>query len=136
VLLLHIRKHGHVLTLGLEFAAAVLALHLAFILWVIFGALITRRCPVLRWLHLASLVYGILVETLEWTCPLTPLENWLRSRAGAPAYQGGFLLHYLDAVVYPDVPSSLLTACGVAVCLLNLGIYATRSWRGRLAVAK
>jgi hypothetical protein len=117
-------------------AAGVLVLHLLFILWVIFGALVTRRRPLLRWLHIASLAYGILIEVFDWTCPLTPLENWLRARAGVPAYQGGFLLHYLDALVYPDVSPSLLTVCGVAVCLLNLGVYAARFWRGRRAPAR
>ena len=82
--------------------------------------------PLLRWFHIASLVYGIPLEHLDWSCPLTSLENWLRGRAGAPTYAGGFLLCYLDAFVYPDVPPSLLTVCAVAVCLFNLGIYAVR----------
>ena len=51
------------------------------------------------------------------------MENWLRGRAGIPTYQGGFLLHYLDALVYPDVAPSFLVLCAVAVCLFNLGIY-------------
>src|SRR5713101_3237692 len=70
--------------------------------------------------------WGVLVEILPWPCPLTPAENWLRTRAGLGPYQGGFLLHYLDALVYPDVPPGLLTVGGVAVCLFNLGIYAVR----------
>jgi hypothetical protein len=112
-------------------ATGVLALHLLFILWVMLGALVTRRRPFLRWAHIASLIYGILLEILDWSCPLTPMENWLRGHAGTPTYQGGFLLHYLDALVYPDAPPSLLTVCGVAVCLFNLGIYAVRFQRRR-----
>ena len=107
-------------------AAGVLLLHLLFILWVIFGAVVTRNRPLLRWFHITSLVYGILLEVLDWTCPLTPAENWLRSNAESFTYQGGFLLHYLDALVYPDIPPALLTLAGVAVCLLNLGVYAAR----------
>jgi len=113
--------------------AGVLLLHLLFILWVALGALFTRGRPVLRWFHIASLVYGIPLEILDWSCPLTSLEDWLRGRAGAPTYAGGFLLHYLDAFVYPDVPPSLLTVCAVAVCLFNLGIYAVRFRRRRVA---
>ncbi|HMK23369.1 MAG TPA: DUF2784 domain-containing protein [Terriglobales bacterium] len=112
-------------------AAAVLFLHLAFTLWVVFGALATRKRPLLGLFHVASLAYGILIEVFDWTCPLTPLENWLRAHAGVPAYQGGFLLHYLDALIYPDVSPSLLTTCGVAVCLFNLGVYAARLRRAR-----
>jgi Na+/proline symporter len=115
-------------------AAGILVLHLLFILWVAFGALFTRRRPLLRWSHIASLIYGILLEILNWPCPLTPMENWFRGRAGIPTYGGGFLLHYLDALVYPDVPPSLLVLCASAVCLFNLGIYAVRFRRRRAAV--
>ena len=45
-------------------ASLVMALHLLFILWVVFGALLTHRRPLLRWLHLASLVWAIAVEIL------------------------------------------------------------------------
>jgi hypothetical protein len=86
---------------------------------------------VLRWLHLGCLVWGILIELLPWICPLTWAENWLETRAGIAPYQGGFLLHYLDALVYPNISPGLLTGFGVAVCVVNLGIYAMRFQRRR-----
>ena len=107
-------------------AGGVLLLHLLFIIWLMLGAFVTRGRPLLRCLHLGSLLWGILIEILPWSCPLTPLENWLRNQAGMGSYQGGFLLHYLDALVYPDIPPALLTLAGVAVFLLNLGVYAAR----------
>ncbi len=96
-------------------------------------AFVTRRRPLLRRLHLGSLVWGLLVEILPWTCTLTPAENWLRTRAGIGSYQGGFLLHYLDSLVYPDVPPTLLMVVASAVCLFNLGVYAVRFRRRRVA---
>src|SRR6266566_9328540 len=84
-------------------AISVLFLHALFILWVIFGALLTRSRPILRWLHIASLVWGIVTELLPWPCPLTLLENWFEGKAGVQPYQGGFLLHYLDRLVYPYI---------------------------------
>jgi Protein of Unknown function (DUF2784) len=104
-------------------AAWVLVVHLLFILWVIFGALLTRSRPWWRRVHIACLIWGVLVEFLPWPCPLTLLENWLEVRAGVQPYQGGFLLHYLDATVYPNVSPILLTVAGVAVCGFNLGVY-------------
>ncbi len=56
-------------------ATAVLFLHGLFILWVIFGALLVRSRPILRWLHIASLVWGILTELLPWPCPLDPVRE-------------------------------------------------------------
>ena len=45
---------------------------------------------------------------------------------GASAYRGPFLLHYLDAMVYPDIPPNLLIAAAVVVCIPNLWIYIRR----------
>jgi len=115
-----------------DLAICVLSLHLVFILWVMFGVLIARRRPVLRWLHIASLIWAILVEVFPWTCPLTFLENWFEGRAGIQSYQGGFLLHYLDAVVYPDVSPLLLTIVAVAICAFNLAVYVHFFWRRRM----
>ena len=112
-------------------ASSVLALHLLFILWVIFGVLVARSRPLLRWAHITCLIWGILIEVLPWPCPLTLLENWLESRAGVEPYQGGFLLHYLDALVYPNASPVLLTVAGVVVCSLNLALYARVFLRGR-----
>ncbi len=112
-------------------AIFVLLLHALFILWVVFGALLTRSRPVLRWLHIASLVWGILTELLPWPCPLTVLENWLEGKAGVEPYQGGFLLHYLDKLVYPDISATVLTVAGVFICALNLAFYGRQIWWAR-----
>ncbi len=98
------------------------------IAWVIGGALFTRGRSWLRWFHIASLIYGVAIEIGPWPCPLTVLEQHLETKAGMTAYQQTFLVHYLDAVVYPSVPEALLTWVGVAVCVANLTIYAVR-WR-------
>src|SRR5437870_13667731 len=84
-------------------ASLVMALHLLFILWVVFGALLTHRRPLLRWLHLASLVWGTVVEILPWVCPLTPLENWLQVHAGGTAYPGTCWGHRLSGWISPPL---------------------------------
>jgi hypothetical protein len=113
-------------------AICVLILHASFILWVIFGALVARSRPFLRWLHIASLIWGVLTELLPWPCPLTLLENWFETKAGVEPYQGGFLLHYLDKLVYPDISASVLTVAGVLVCAVNLAFYVRQFWHARL----
>jgi hypothetical protein len=112
-------------------AVCVLFLHALFIVWVASGAFLTRSRPVLRWLHIASVVWGILTQLLPWPCPLTLLENWLEAKAGVDPYHEGFLLHYLDKLVYPDISPTVLTVAGVLVCVLNLAIYARRTWLAR-----
>jgi hypothetical protein len=112
-------------------ATAGLLLHALFIVWVVFGAVLTRSRPVLGWLHIASLIWGILTELLPCPCPLTLLENWLEGKAGIEPYQGGFLLHYLDKLVYPNISATALTVAGVIVCAFNLALYGRQAWRIR-----
>ncbi|HET9183272.1 MAG TPA: DUF2784 domain-containing protein [Candidatus Angelobacter sp.] len=107
-------------------AILVLIVHALFILWVIFGALLTRGRPLYAGLHITSFVWGLLIEILPWSCPLTLAENWFEMRAGIAPYQGGFVLHYLDALVYPNVPPLLLIAAASVVFAANVAIYARR----------
>ena len=65
-------------------------------------------------------------EAGPWPCPLTLAEQYFETRAGMAAWQGSFLLHTLDAIVYPNVSPWLVTVIGVAVCGFNLGIYLWR----------
>ena len=86
----------------------------------------TSGQPRLAALHVGTLVYGVIIEIFGFLCPLTALEEWLQVRGGVLSYRGPFLLYYLDAVVYPNIPTNLLIAGAVAVCVLNLWIYARR----------
>jgi len=107
-------------------AVCVLIVHALFVLWVVFGALLTRGRPILRWLHIASLIWGVLTEVFL-PCPLTFLENWLEQAAGVEPYRGGFLLHYMDKLVYPEISATVLTITGVLICAFNLLLYARRA---------
>jgi hypothetical protein len=107
-------------------ATLFLLAHLIWIALVIFGALFTRRRPFWSMLHILALLWGIAVEAGPWPCPLTLAEQHFESLAGVPPYQGGFLLHYLDAIVYPNLPSWAITLAGVSVCVFNLVLYGRR----------
>jgi hypothetical protein len=62
-------------------------------------------------------------------CPLTLAEQFFEAKAGLDPYQGSFLVHYLDRIVYPDLPESLLVLLGCIVCVINLLVYARRLWK-------
>ena len=106
-----------------------LSIHLVWIAWVIFGWPLVRNRPVLRWAHFASLIYGIFIEIAPWPCPLTLLEQWLENAAGITPYRQPFLVHYLEAVIYPDIPDILLIVCAVVVCGFNLALHVRRMLR-------
>lgn len=108
-------------------ADAVLLLHLAFIVFVVFGGFLVRRFPRLVWLHLPAAAWGAFVELAAWPCPLTPLENHFRRLSGTAGYGGGFVEHYLVPTIYPqDLLREGQIALGIAVIVINIVAYARR----------
>ena len=105
-------------------ADAVLVVHLAFILFAAFGALLVAWRPRAAVLHLPALAWAIWIELTHGICPLTPLENALRHAAGEAGYAGGFIAHYLVPVIYP---AGLMPAHQDAIALglvaINLLLY-------------
>ena len=83
-------------------ADTVVVVHLGFVLFVVLGGLLVIRWPRAAWLHMPSAAWGIAVEFGDWMCPLTPIENVLRERAGLMAYQGDFIEQYVLPVLYPE----------------------------------
>jgi hypothetical protein len=114
-------------------ADAVLLLHLAFILFVVLGGWLVAIRPKLVWLHLPVVAWGASVEFFGLTCPLTPLENWLRDRGGESGYSGGFIDHYLMPLMYPaGLTRGMQLVLGGMVVAINLAAYAV-IWRRRRA---
>ena len=102
----------------------VVVVHAAFILFVVFGGLLVLRNPQIAWLHAPAALWGVLIEFAGWTCPLTPLESALRARGGEDGYSGGFIEHYVTAVLYPaGLTRNTQLVLGTLALVLNLGIY-------------
>ncbi|MGC8792050.1 MAG: DUF2784 domain-containing protein [Bryobacteraceae bacterium] len=118
-------------TVGFEaLAALTFVVHLLFIAWVALGGVFVEPNRLAARLHLASLAWGLLIQLGPWPCPLTLAEQYFLGRAGRTPYRTGFLLHYLDKLVYPDLPGQWLTGLTVTVCAANLWLHA-RTWRKR-----
>jgi hypothetical protein len=114
-------------------ADAVVIAHAAFVLFAVFGGLLVLRRQWLGWLHVPAVLWAALVETAGWFCPLTPLENLLRDRAGEDTYQSDFIEHYIMPVLYPAVLTrEIQMVLGLAVLLINVGVYVW-IWRRRCA---
>jgi hypothetical protein len=82
-------------------ADLLLIVHLAFVVFVLSGALLVLRWPKLLWFHVAAVLWGVLVEVTGSICPLTPLEVRLRQLGGGIGYQGDFIGHYITTLLYP-----------------------------------
>jgi hypothetical protein len=118
-------------------ADLVLIAHLGFIALVVLGGFLVLRWPRLMWLHVPVALWGVAIEFIGFTCPLTPLEVWLRERGGEAGYEGGFIEHYITAAVYPHgLTRSLQVLLGVLALLPNIAIYSylfLRWRRGKVA---
>lgn len=121
--------------MGYRLAAdAVVLFHLVFIVFVMFGGLLALRWKWLTGFHLPAVAWGMSVELLHLYCPLTPLENLLRAKAGDAGYAGGFIEHYLIALIYPvGLTPAVQVWLGVLVALANLLVYGLliRQWQRR-----
>jgi uncharacterized protein DUF2784 len=107
-------------------ADTIVAAHLAFVLFVVLGGVLVLRWRRLMWLHIPSAAWGIAVEFAGWVCPLTPIENVLRERAGMAAYQGDFIEQYVVPLLYPGrLTRATQFALGGAALLVNSLVY----WR-------
>ena len=105
-------------------ADLVLIVHLAFVVFVLLGGLLVLRWRWIAWLHLPAVVWGVFVELSGWICPLTPLENWLRTQGGEAAYAEDFIGRLLLAVLYPDaLTHSLQVTLGMLALVVNLLVY-------------
>lgn len=102
-----------------------IALHFAFILFVVAGGVLSLRWPRAAWAHLPAAAWGAAVELFGWTCPLTPWENQLRIMGAGGNYQGDFLARYLLPLIYPAALTREVQALlGVCVLAVNIVIYA------------
>lgn len=114
-------------------ADAVVALHLAFIVFAVAGGLLVLRDRRVAVLHVPAVAWVVWLELSGATCPLTPLENALRAAAGQHGYEGGFIAHYLLPVIYPaGLTPGVQTWLGVGALTLNLVVYGLAWHRRRL----
>jgi len=105
-------------------AGAVITIHAAFVLFVVAGGFIALRWRRLVWVHVPAAVWGVLIEYGGWICPLTPLENTLRARAGVAGYSGGFIEHYILRTLYPSgLDAHARVALGSLALLVNVAAY-------------
>src|SRR5438445_13025024 len=105
-------------------ADLVVLLHVAFVVFVVFGGLLAVRWRRAMWIHLIAVVCVVIVEFFGWICPLTLLENWLRWSAGEAGYCSDFIAHYVLPVLYLEgLTREMQIALGLLVIAVNLAIY-------------
>jgi hypothetical protein len=93
------------------------AIHFAFLAFVIFGQLVILigallgwqwvRNPWFRWGHFLAIVFVVVNTIREVTCPLTDLEYWLREQGGQKAEEEiSFVGRIIRNVIFYDIPDT------------------------------
>lgn len=117
-------------------ADLVLILHFVFILFVVLGAFLVLYRHRIAYLHIPMVLWSAVVNLTPLRCPLTPLENYFRLASGETGYEGGFIRHYINPIVYPqDLGIDMALLLGVGVIAWNLLIYlfiVFRMWKRRV----
>lgn len=112
-------------------ADAVLIAHVLFVAFVVIGLLLIGLGGMLSWhwvrnrsfriLHLLAIGIVVLQAWVGVICPLTTLEMALRERAGDAVYEGSFISHWLDAILYYQAPAWVFMVCYTLFGLLVAG---------------
>jgi hypothetical protein len=111
-------------TIFLLAADVILLLHVLFVAFVIIGLVLIFagkvrvwswiRNPWFRIIHLAAITVVVVQSWLGLICPLTTIEMALRSRAGDTVYSGSFISHWLDNILYYQIPPWIFMLCYMA----------------------
>ena len=98
--------------------------HFAFILFVVFGALLFFVTTKIIFIHIPAFIWGSYIELTHSICPLTYLENWFLNKANLTIYSEGFIQNYLVPIVYPaDLTKDLQIYLGITLIVVNIIIY-------------
>ena len=101
-----------------------LIVHFAFILFVVFGALLFFVSTKIVFIHIPAFIWGSYIKLTHSICPLTYLENWFLHKDNLTTYSVGFIQHYLIPIVYPINPTKdLQIYLGIVLIVVNMIIY-------------
>ena len=101
-----------------------LIVHFAFIIFVVFGALLFFVSTKIIYVHVPALIWGIYIELTHSVCPLTYLENWFLQKVNLTTYSEGFIQNYLVSIVYPrNLTEDLQTYLAIALIVANTIMY-------------
>ena len=115
-------------------ADAVIFTHLLWIIFMIAGFFFTLyaialKKSLLNWwrfrtLHLVGIFYVGSLSVLGKYCPLTILENKLREQfSPQQVYQGSFISHYLEKIVYPEIDPLLIKIPTLSLAIFTILIF-------------
>jgi hypothetical protein len=110
----------------------VVALHFAFLGYVLVGGYLAWRWPRTIWLHAVAGLWVVLIISGGPNCPLTYAEHWARRQAGEVGPFPGFIDRYVEGVFFPTGQEWVgQVALGIVVAVSWVGFALRRRSRRR-----
>jgi hypothetical protein len=114
-------------------ADLVMVVHGALLLFFVVGAFLAWRWPRLIWVHLAIVVWNLLIVVIDFGCPVTASEKYFRRQGGESVYSGGYIHHYLEGRLWPEGATPIAEKVGFALVLIGYaGFFVARRRRAKL----
>lgn len=105
-------------------ADTMLVVHVLFVLFMVFGLVLILAGKCFRWqwvsnrwfrlTHLAGIGTVVVQAWFGLICPLTVWEMNLRAKAGEAVYEGSFIAHVLNELLYYHAPTWVFVVCYTA----------------------
>jgi hypothetical protein len=96
-------------------ADAILVSHVLLVAFIVVGLVLIYIGKWLSWawvrnywfrlLHLAAITVVVLLSWVGAVCPLTTWETEMRELAGGQGYEGSFIEHWLQSILYYEAPA-------------------------------
>lgn len=126
-------------------ADLVVVVHAAYVGFVVLAMVAILLGIAMRWrwvrnfwfraIHLGMIAVVVVQALVGVICPLTSLENYLRTKAGEATYAGSFIGHWAHELIFYNIPASAFTsiycAFGAAVLATLLLAPPRWPWKGR-----
>ena len=104
--------------------------HFLWIVFLILGAFLGVKYKAIKIVHISGLIFAFIIQLFDWYCPLTHLEVWLRSKHDpAQPYAGSFIIHYVEKIVYIELPRYLIFGLTILLCGFNALMYLRKKKR-------
>lgn len=109
-------------TLSRVLADAVVAVHYAFMAYLVVGGFIAWKWRWTIWTHALAVAWAIAIIATKVPCPLTALQNHFRESAGQRPLSDSFINLYIRGTFYP--------ADQQTIARITLGVVVLGSWIG------
>jgi hypothetical protein len=111
-------------------ADLVMVIHGALLVFFVIGGFLAWRWPRLIWAVLFVAVWNLAIVILDFGCPVTALEKYLRRQGGEQPYARGFIEHYLDGRIWPEGATPTAEKIGFAILVVSyVGFFVIRHRR-------